>query len=164
MGKKLKGVRKLNKVVNAFAKQFGVKFHLGTQFEISNTTNDAWYAVVLSDNYTEYYRSSVKEISNENIPIFLMSFLHEIGHYVTKEFFTEDEMDDEWLMKDEIQEKYDGEACKEYAYEYFSLPMEQEATNWGVAYFKLHAKECMEFYNKFLTELYHFFKINHVEE
>lgn len=162
--KKLKGVRKLNKVVNDFTKQFGITFSLGTEFEVALKQKHGWYAVAVKNDFDTFYTSYIKGISGEKIPIFLISLLHEIGHFITKDFFDEDDIDDEFAMKYELAEKYKEVPCVQYAFEYFSLSTEEEATNWAIAYYKLNKAECINFYNNFLTELYKFYKINNAEQ
>ena len=79
--------------------------------------------------------------------VFLMSLLHEVGHIMTYEDELEEGRDIIYgLLKLNYEEGKSDVA--EYNHEYFLIPMEFEATSWGVWYYENHKEQCDELIKK----------------
>lgn len=73
------------------------------------------------------------------IPYMAMSFLHELGHYKTLSFYTDEEMNEYWQTEDRIYNviniaDVDSEEYRKAQFEYFNLPVELDATVWAVGF------------------------------
>ena len=72
---------------------------------------------------------------------FLLSLLHEIGHIET---YTEEDEDDKDMkyamlkMQYDDEEELSDERLEEYCDMYFRIPLEQNATEWGIDYALSH--------------------------
>ena len=88
-----------------------------------------------------FFKEFVKELNpNCNVPIFMLSILHEIGHIMT---WTEEEMDEKdviynLLMTEFVSSIKDEEKLKKYDNLYFNIPLEKNATLWGINFAMEH--------------------------
>lgn len=88
-----------------------------------------------------FFMEFVKELNPDcNVHVFPLSILHEIGHIMT---WDEDAADDKdmlyALLKISFDEsKKDDAALKEYDDMYFRIPLEQNATQWGIDFAMAH--------------------------
>ncbi len=80
----------------------------------------------------------VKELNPAcDVPVFLLSILHEIGHIMTYE--DDEKLDEKDFLYAVIQFKMDtGEDMDECVAEYFRIPLEREATEWAIEYAMNH--------------------------
>lgn len=87
------------------------------------------------------------EFGKNNFNFYLLSILHEIGHCYTYE----DELqDDKKLRLYTILNKYQEKEIdsNQANWEYFKIPMEYEATRWGVEFYKANQDFCEKFSKK----------------
>lgn len=80
----------------------------------------------------------IKELNPTcNVPVFLLSILHEVGHIMTYE--DDEKLDEKDLLYAaidlKIQSGADLDAC---VAEYFRIPLEREATEWAIEYAMNH--------------------------
>lgn len=124
----------IKKFVREIDKDIKVKFQ---KFDMEcDVYEDIIYIGETYDKRTdEYFMNFVKKIRPEcNVPVFLLSLLHEIGHIMT---YDEDEMDNKdmiyGLLKMQFDEsKQDDAALQKYDEMYFNIPLERNATEWGI--------------------------------
>ena len=91
-------------------------------------------------------------LTNENL--FTMSVLHELGHFYTIEYFT----DEEWNATPE--EQFTSNIERQYAH--YEKPNEVMATEWAIAYYNANLA-CMRKWNhRFCCALRHLEKKNPV--
>lgn len=97
----------------------------------------------------KFFMEFVKELNPEcNIPVLPLSILHEIGHIMTWDEDAADEKDMIYaLLKVNFDEsEKDDATLKEYDDMYFRIPLEQNATQWGIDFAMSHP-ELIEKYN-----------------
>lgn len=122
------------------------------------------YDVTFNQNYwecdTDYFEISVgtkeynedaqmffewlcAEIGNKNINWWLISLLHEVGHLET---YTEELEQGRDILYGALKLAYiEGKHTpKEFNELYFKIPMEYQATMWGVNYYLENEKKCVE--------------------
>ena len=90
-----------------------------------------------------YFKNFVNELNPECAKVnpFLLSLLHEIGHIETWEDEVADEKDAVYaLLKMQFDEETDltDARCEEYCNLYFRIPLEQNATEWGIDFALSH--------------------------
>lgn len=167
---KLKGRKKLNKAITELVKPFGIsKAKLGAEFayyfndehiEFQMTCDD-WTDKVFDEFLLEYF-------GFVNPYPFVISILHEIGHHITFENLTENEMYlSDWVKEripERLQKAKDIDDKKQIEFEYFTLPDEIAATTWAIDYFRQNRKECDKIYKKACKALCKFYKKNGVTE
>lgn len=90
----------------------------------------------------KYFENFVNQLNPEcsKINPFLLSLLHEIGHIET---YTEEDMDNKDATYAILKMQYDedelsDEKLEEYCNMYFRIPLEQNATEWGINYALSH--------------------------
>ena len=93
-----------------------------------------------TDKYFENFVSQLNPDCRKVNP-FLLSLLHEIGHIET---YTEEDEDDKDMkyailkMQYDDEEQLSDEKLEEYCDMYFRIPLEQNATEWGIDYALSH--------------------------
>jgi hypothetical protein len=166
---KLKGKKKLNKVVSAQLKDFGVKAKLSDEYAYyfskalitfkltENTIEDNLFNEFIFDRFGY-------EVKNT----FMISILHEVGHHLAN-----DEIDNriyDFCMdeKDRIVEAIKGlddyNEIKKLEYQYFNLPDEIMATQWAVNFARNNEFECDVMWENIKTALLKFYKKNGLTE
>ena len=91
----------------------------------------------------DYFRQFVNELNPKcaKINLFLLSLLHEIGHIETWDDEIADEKDTVYgLLKMQFDEEknLDDAKMKEYCDLYYRIPLEQNATEWGIEFALSH--------------------------
>lgn len=90
-----------------------------------------------------YFRQFVNELNPEcaRVNLFLLSLLHEIGHIETWDDEIADEKDAIYgllKMQFDDEENLDDAKMKEYCDLYYRIPLEQNATEWGIEFALSH--------------------------
>ena len=140
MNKEMKlGIYKFIKEVNP---DCGVKFQ---KYDLEcDVFDEVVYVGESYDKRTDiYFANFVKELNPEcsKVNPFLLSLLHELGHIET---YTDEDADDKELTYAVLKMKYDDEEeltdekLEEYCDMYFRMPLEQNATEWGIDYALSH--------------------------
>ena len=106
-----------------------VKCLMGTDFAFYYNLNRIEYSIVVSERMDNLFLEYAKENGLKvDCGIFLLSFFHEVGHYMTLGRFTSDEIDEFIDYKDSLTDS--DEDCKEY----FNIEDERQATLWAIQY------------------------------
>lgn len=170
MSKKVKGVKKLNKVVSAQLKPFGIsKAKLGAEY--SYTFADKSVRFTIAEGVEdELFKEFVLERFNYHISSdFIFSLLHEVGHHKTDKIISDDIFAICAREKVDIDKRLqatedDNEAeIRKINYQYFNLPDEFLATAWAVNYAKKHPKKCAKMWRKCEKALHKFYAKNLTE-
>lgn len=157
----LKGLNWITRECNNFLKQFGVVAHSGKIFCWYPYTNIVDYTLVvdeLSDNaFKEYlYHLGLQY----DCDVFLLSLLHEVGHFMTDDELTP--------LETELCEEAKGkiEKRKELTFadhwEYFSLKDETMASQWAVDFINNNPTEVEDFWLKVQKRILRFYELNNV--
>ena len=166
---KVKGIEKLTEILQKFVKKFGCDIEVGEEFSYYYDDALINYSLIIPVFSDKVWKEYVLKTFNYKIKnIFMFSLLHEIGHHMTYDLYTEKDCkkEDETIKKIEK-----ALACStSYATDknlnlaYFNLPMEKTATKWAVRYYKTHSLEMELLWRKFKRELKKFYKINGLKD
>ena len=161
---KLKGRKKLNKVVTAQLENFGIE-----KAKLSDTYSYC-YPNVITYKLTEVMEDEIfnqfvfERFGYEVKNTFIFSLLHEVGHHKANDNIVDDIYDFCQQEKERIEEaiqtidNYDE--IKELEYQYFTLPDEIMATQWAVNFARNNALECDVMWENIKTALFKFYEKN----
>jgi len=157
----MKGLSKVEKIVNEFLEPFGLTGVLDTDFYYLYEEDEVHYAFATPErSFLAFLENAEKRFPQVHADIFLWSLLHEIGHSETGDDLTEDEEEYSMKEKDRI---FQGAVPEDEQDElYFSLPDEYAATDWAGHYMMEHAEEVKEFWVKFQSAYQRFLTLNKV--
>lgn len=140
-------IRALNKEVNKFLRQFEVDAQLGTNFNYYYSLGRIEYSIFAASEADKTFMNHFNKLSNGRIvcDIFLASLLHEVGHHLTLDSFSEEEELKYHNIVMDLQSKLDfaetEEEREQIGVEYMSLPIEMAATEWAIDYMINNAEE-----------------------
>lgn len=148
----------LDKKLTKYCKKFGVsKVICDDEFSYSPNTEIVNYTV-FDFNTDDLFIKLVNEKYGVNIEpfYFIFSLLHEVGHHMTLEDLTEEEvMNDIFCRQVIIPQMENDEECMQA---YINLTAEDMATSWAIDYIDTHIKECIEIQNKIYKLVNHIYK------
>ena len=96
------------------------------------------------------------ELTNENV--FVLSILHEAGHYMTEDDFSEDEWEVEIARKATIEKEMTRDNFWDKNQEYYLLPTEKAATDWAIEAFRSHKPEMRKWCHRLNCAIKHYEK------
>lgn len=135
----------IRKFVKRIDKDFKVSF--GDTFEVDIPEEHVYVTFDHAEELDKMYDDFLYEQFGKRYNVFLMSLLHEVGHIMTYE----DELEDDRALRYGLLKMVFDEGksdVAEYNHHYFLIPMEFEATAWGVEYYESHKEECDELIRK----------------
>lgn len=154
----LKGIVKINRVLDKFLEPFDCTADLGTDFCYIYSESKIEYALVESEQSIADFMGSVNRLHPRvKADCFLWSFLHELGHNETMNEMTDEEIDESEAIKEKIEK---GELSK---FAYYDTVEERLATEWAVEYAETHTEELLTFWNKLQKAIMDFYKENNIE-
>lgn len=176
----LRGLNMLTDILNEFLREGGweVTAEPGTDFCYWDASNRIEYALCITDwageRFTKYIHMIAPDIKCD---IFLISFLHELGHHETLDEISDEDMRFSMDTKETIsqvlnQEKADvafalapvDGKIKEAMYDlYFSLPDESAATLWAIDYIRNNAEKVAKFWERVQAAIMMIYELNEVE-
>lgn len=165
---KLKGLNELNKAVSAEVKPFGIEeaFCEGFNYSYHFDTEKIGFTIV-EDESDRLFNEFIEERFGYTVKsTFIISLLHEIGHYKAND----DIIDSVYDFCEEEKERIFSEMSnaktlaerRKLQYQYFNLPDEIMATAWAVGYAKKHPKKIKKMWENCEKALHKFYEINEV--
>ena len=165
--KKIKGLKRVNKIINEFCDQFGVTARPAAEFIAILEDREITYSFVVTDPADKYFIPFINKLAPDiTADIFLVSLFHEIGHLYTQFNFSEETWNRGWETKEaiskaiELCEERDEALIEMKNNEYFNLPEEKAATLWGINYIRTHEQEVAEFWAELQPALMRMFRKN----
>lgn len=150
-----KGKKKLNKSITKLVKPFGItKARLGREWMYDTVKETIDFQTDLTDWTDDLFNAFVtKEFGLKNFDTFVISMLHEIGHYMTEDELTEMDILKSGCGKirvaEVIQSPNATQKDKEKAeMKYFMLPDEYAATAWAVDFYNENREACEKMQRK----------------
>lgn len=161
---KLKGMKKVHRIINEFTrKEFGVKAKLDTEFEAWCDENVIGYTLAIEeDDINQFLRDAEKRFPTVKADPFLWLLLHEIGHCMTNEMWTTEELtrfDEQREILGEIVDNFDTVTNIKNDW-YHSLPDEYWATRFAGAYMMNKPKKVKKFWKKLQPAIIEFYQLN----
>lgn len=132
-----KAIKKLIKSIN---KNIKVVFHKG-QLECDTINKIVYVGSKNSDIVDRLFSDFVKENCSEcKYNAFLMGILHEVGHIMTWNEELDKDRDEQYLLMKVAYKLglYDADTLNK---EYFKIPLELNATKWGIEYAMSHRRK-----------------------
>lgn len=152
----LKYDKELNNIIKKFVKPFGCKVKMDTDFAYYPEQKLlTWSPFVMNkaDRYfNEYVQDNYPDIEAD---IFLWSLLHEVGHHMTYNIWSDDEFENAEKIKfwaeTQLQEKLVTPTQERLCYlMYFSTCDEEQATKWAADYMDSHFERVEKFWKEFV--------------
>lgn len=164
---KLKGVKRIDRIINEFVEQFGLTAGLDKDFGYYRDGFHIGYSLVATNAEADEYLTAFCNHLNPDIKadIFLISLFHEIGHHFTQFNFSEADWDKSDEVKDHIETAYGRYPKKAAKWNniYFNLNVEKAATEWGLNYMQTHIDEVNAFWTELQPAIMRFYRKNNVK-
>lgn len=131
------------KLVRDFVKSIDKDFKISfvNTFEVDIPEEHIYATFLRNPELDKIYLDFLENEFGEKFNMFLMSLLHEIGHIMTYDDDLNDARDIFYgMLKLNFDE--DKSDITEYNNLYFKIPMEYEATYWGVQYYRNNREKC----------------------
>lgn len=153
----LKGLAPIETILNDFLKPFNCTAKMGLDFSYNFITEEITYSLVEINQAGDIFLLDAESrFPQVHAPLFLWSFLHELGHRIT-----EDELEPKEIFESEMikfHEAYDNDLF------YFTAPDEYAATDWAGNYMIEHEQEVFELWEKLVPAIRNFYVVNNVIE
>jgi len=144
----------LTKNITRYVRKFGIKsVNLGNSFYYKDGKIN--YTVLSYDDDEQHIKHIENTYGIDVRPFyFLFCLMHEVGHHMTVDELTEDDMIFELIMRNGIFPLVEEDTNSAY----FNLPAEDLANKWALEYILNHADECWKFQRKCFAIMSHQFK------
>lgn len=163
----LKGIKKLNRAVTALVNEYiceDIKCKFSTVFCIAD---ERLYYSLFQDEITDaiwrkWLAMEYGKRYDEKFSTFVLSFLHEVGHYFTIEDFDDTYEKDE-KAKASLAIDYDVDTDQQIVeknFTYWELPVEKAATDWAIDFYNNHVSEMRDFYTRLMSAITDFYNAN----
>ena len=155
----LKGIKKIDRIINKFTKKnFGITARFDTEFEAfcDNGRRLIGYTLLATENGEgNFIKDAIKRYPDVTADIFLWALMHEIGHCMTEDMWTEEEREYFYFQKDRIaicgnETDIEEEDMNTW---YHACPDEFFATRWAGEYMRNHPKKMKKFWIELQTAL-----------
>ena len=159
---KVKGLKRINKIINKFTEQFGIKAVLNDDFEAHCGEMIIGYTFAVNADDGYYFLSDVAmRYPDIEADIFLWSLMHEIGHCMTDSMWTEEELEYFWYQKERMTNEEKDYLRNDW---YHATPDEFFATKWAGEYMLRHQKKICKFWNKLQPAIERMYRLNGVTD
>ena len=144
----------LVEMVDEFLEPFGCDSDFDADFSYDPEDETVCFSIAITERSNRLFREYIAKHFHFDPPsIFMMSLLHEVGHYFTYHDFSRMEIETAHEAKNTIGEMLEADNSDEIYSLYFDLKIEKVATAWAVDYYKSNRKRCDDFYSKFVKTL-----------
>jgi hypothetical protein len=155
---KLKGLKKIDKIINEFTKQFSVTANLGSEFQAFCEKRVINYSLITTEEEQNFFiNDAIKKYPNINADIFIWCLLHEIFHVVTDYMWTEEELEYFKEQKEKLAYLEDDQQRNDW---YHCIPNEFIATRSAANYMMSHPKKIAKFWGKLQKALMNLYTKN----
>ena len=147
---KLKGLKKLTKVVNDFTvKNFGVTAEFGDEFEALPSEKLIHFTIIVDEDM----QAATIDDMEARFPLiqtdmFFWLLMHEVGHCMTENIWDDDDNAYFEYMKNRLSDYFDGDVIAKNEW-YHIICDEYFATKWAGCYMMEHPKKMRKFAKRF---------------
>ena len=163
---KVKGIKKLNKAITKEIESFGIK-KAKVDTEYSYLDRIVYFKLTKGTLEDEWFKNFILERFGYKVEFpFVISILHEIGHYKTLDELYENNTlynfcnSEKKRIKKEMETEEGTDRACQLEFEYFNLPDEIIATAWAVNWAKKHPKKVRKMWKNCQRALMEFYKKN----
>lgn len=141
-------------LVDDFLEPFGLDSDFSSDFSYDPEDERVYFSIAFSERSDRLFKEYVEKTFHFNVPhIFMISLLHEVGHFFTLHTFSKMRLEAVHSAKNLIEEALKMDDDDEIYSLYFDLSIEKVATAWAVDYYRKNMKRCEDFYSKFVNAL-----------
>ena len=141
-------------IVDDFLKPFGCSSDFDSDFFYDPEDEKIYFSIIVSERADRLFKKYIEKTFHFKISnIFIISLLHEVGHFYTLHTFSKAKLQTAHEAKEIIEEALKIEDDDDIYSLYFDLNIEKVATAWAIDYYKTHKKRCENFYLKFQNAL-----------
>ena len=156
----LKGLNKVDKIINNFTAQFNITARFDAEFQAFCDERVIGYSLIaLSDGGGQFIEDAIKRYPQINADIFLWAIMHEIGHCMTEDMWTEEEKNYFWEQKEMMENAEDIDWDNLNAW-YHVCPDEFFATRWAGEYMVAHQGQIRRFWRRLQKALLEMYRVN----
>ena len=164
-------IKEINTFLNSCLKEqcFECTVQFDSDFSFDFVNDVIHYSFIVCDLHDKLFEEVCKSCNPDivNVDNFVLSFFHELGHFNTLHIFNEKEWKNyeklNEVLNSKLKDNKDENLEKKLYKQYYTDPIELEATQWGCDYIVSHSDEVEKFFNRF-QELYtEFLKDNNYE-
>lgn len=140
--------------VDDFLAPFGIDSDFDSDFSYDPTEERVYFTILISERSDRLFKEYITTHFNfENFNIFVMSLLHEVGHFYTLYNFSKEKRKEDKRLKRNIEKQLTKNDSDEVYSSYFDLDIEKAATAWAVDYYKNNFERCEKFFIDFVAVL-----------
>lgn len=151
-------IKEINNYFNNWLKErgFDCQCLFDTDFSFDYNNDVIYYAFAVPNSHDEMFLKLCQEIAPEieQCDNFILSFFHELGHYVCQNNYT----DEDWEEYDDILEEINSKEdfIEEDILNYYTCGIEISATCWACEYIVSHEEDISEWWNNTKNLIYEF--------
>lgn len=154
----LRTTDEITNILNKFLEPFEATAFAGTDFSYFYIDSSIEYTFVISERMDRLFMEYAKSIGlKTKIDIFLLSFLHELGHHETLDEIDDDDEEYSRLIKENLNSDNDDN-CKIY----FALPDEKMATEWAINYINNNMDAIKNLWDQLQPAIMKFYAVNNI--
>ena len=148
----------LDKHITKYCKKFGIKKVISSnEFAYTPNNETITYTMYIYDNDLNFVKLVNRKYSCNIQPLyFIFCLLHEIGHHMTFENLTAEDIQNDLICRQVIIPNIEDEERQGQAY--INLFAERLATEWALNYIQTHFEECVKIQKRFLRIMAHYTK------
>ena len=154
----------LNNLLTLYCNKYfdaDIKVCFSNEFSYSYLKDIITYTLAIFDTNAKSFREFwLRNGYLYNDDIFILSFFHELGHYMTGDELTEEEENTSIWVKQYISTR--EEITDELRELYYNLPDEKLATCWAIDYVNTHRNEITELWKEIEKLVIDFYNDNNV--
>lgn len=161
----MKELKPINDFLNSWLKKnhFDCSVEFDTDFSFDCMNDIIHYSIVVVQEHDKLFLEVCKKVCPEIIESdnFILSFFHELGHYMTQDEFSEKE----WEKYDKFCDKIssiESPTQKDY-FRYYNHKIEIAATEWGCNYIVNHSRKVKNWWSKLKPLILNFIEENNIE-
>lgn len=151
-------------LVDDFLEPFGLDSELDSDFGYDLNDDTIYFSLLITERSDKLFKEYIEKTFHFIVPnIFIISLLHEVGHYFTLYSFSKMKLKNAHQTKELIENELEKITTDDPLYDivyskYFDLNIEKAATAWAIDYYKNNKARCDEFYSLFEKNLHEEFK------
>lgn len=156
----LEGMDKILNIVNKFLEQFNATAYWNEDFEARCESREIGFTLAVSeDSLLEFTNDAYSRYVGIEADPFLWLFLHELGHVMTDNEWTEEELEYFEYQKEMLTEIEDDQLRADW---YHAIPDEFMATRWAAEFMMDYPEVVADFWDELQSAIMEFYFIHNL--
>jgi hypothetical protein len=165
MKEELKGISRIENILNEFLAPFECTAKLGNEFTYCSVDNIIEFTLVFPTQDDKDFLEFAHQLRPQvKADVFLISLMHELGHAETMDEWEDSEYfsmrDEKDIISDSVTQFVISRS--EANFQYFNIPDEKRATEWGLDYMINHSQEISSLWHNLQPAILDFYRINNI--